>query len=346
MIIHSNFKLNGVSYDKETLSFWAKNKIIEGYDYEKIIGEFILQWFNPDSDLQVQTSGTTGVAKQIALKKQAMVYSAQSTGAFFRLNEDTKALCCLPVKYIAGKMMLVRAMVLGWDLTLVEPSSSPLENASMEYDFAAMVPLQVEQSLNKLSKIKILLIGGAKVNAILTEKLLQRAINAYESYSMTETITHIALKKIGTKSFKILPGIVINQDGRGCLVIDAPNINNNLLITNDLVDLVSESEFIWKGRIDNVINSGGIKLFPEQIESKLIHKIKQRFFICGLLDERLGEKLVLIVEGLNDQINSSVFNELSIYEVPKQVIFIPKFEETETGKIKRKETILKYTAPK
>ncbi|AND65254.1 O-succinylbenzoic acid--CoA ligase [Flavobacterium covae] len=342
MIIHSEFKLNGISYDAKTLSFWAKEKSNVGKEYEKIIGTFFLEWLNNDSDLKVQTSGTTGTAKQIALKKRAMIYSAKSTGAFFDLNAGSKALCCLPVKYIAGKMMLVRAMVLGWDLTIVEPSSSPLKDSYLKYDFVAMVPLQVQQSLEKLSNIKIVLIGGAKVNPNLAQKLIKNKVNAYESYSMTETITHIALKKIGTESFKLLSGITISQDQRGCLIIDAPNINDEMIVTNDLIELVSETEFIWKGRVDHVINSGGIKLFPEQIEAKLIEKITQRFFIYGLPDERLGEKIILVIEGLKKDTNPSIFSELTHYETPKQVVFITKFEETETGKIKRKETVLKY----
>ncbi|OOB83698.1 AMP-binding protein [Flavobacterium columnare] len=345
MTIHSEFKLNGISYDVNTLSFWAKEKSKAGKEYEKITAAFILEWLDTSPYVNVQTSGTTGIAKQITLKKRAMIYSAQSTGAFFGLNPGSKALCCLPVNYIAGKMMLVRAMVLGWDLTIVEPTSSPLRNLHGMYDFIAMVPLQIEQSLDKLPKIRIVLIGGAKVNSVLTEKLVQNSINAYESYSMTETITHIALKKIGTKSFKLLPGVVINQDDRGCLVINAPNIDAERLVTNDLIDLVSESEFIWKGRVDHVVNSGGIKLFPEQIEAKLTHKIQQRFFVYGLPDERLGEKLVLVIEGQNYKIDPSNFKELGLYETPKQVIFIPKFEETETGKIKRKETMKKNTIP-
>ncbi|WP_258929419.1 hypothetical protein [Flavobacterium davisii] len=238
-------------------------------------------------------------------------------------------------------MMLVRAMVLGWDLTLVEPSSSPLKDSYIEYDFVAMVPLQVEKSLDELLRVKIVLIGGAKVNPVLTQKLIQNSINAYESYSMTETVTHIALKKIGTKNFKLLPGVVIEQDNRGCLVINAPNINEEILVTNDLIELVSDSEFIWKGRVDNVVNSGGIKLFPEQIEAKLIPKIKEHFFFYGLPDQKFGEKLVLVIEGEAYELDSSIFEELSLYEVPKQIIFIAKFEETETGKIKRKETMLK-----
>ncbi|OWP84382.1 O-succinylbenzoic acid--CoA ligase [Flavobacterium davisii] len=339
--IHPNFKLNDVSYDTETLLLWAKSKIEEGGDYEKNAAIFILEWLDVYSNVNVQTSGTTGNAKKMMLKKSAMVYSAQSTGAFFKLNAGSKVLCCLPVKYIAGKMMLVRAMVLGWDLTLVEPSSSPLKDSYIEYDFVAMVPLQVEKSLDELLRVKIVLIGGTKVNPVLTQKLIQNSINAYESYSMTETVTHIALKKIGTKNFKLLPGVVIEQDNRGCLVINAPNINEEILVTNDLIELVSDSEFIWKGRVDNVVNSGGIKLFPEQIEAKLIPKIKEHFFFYGLPDQKFGEKLVLVIEGETYELDSSIFEELSLYEVPKQIIFIAKFEETETGKIKRKETMLK-----
>lgn len=335
-VIHPDFKFNGEKINIEGLLYQADKFITSDIDYQKDIGFFIKGWFNKESFVIVKTSGTTGKSKEIKIEKTAMINSALATGKFFSLSEGITALCCLPVKYIAGKMMLVRAMVLGWEIDVIEPSSDPLNDDSKVYDFVAMVPLQVENSLNKLDRIKTLLIGGAPLNIQLSSKLIELGSNAYESYSMTETVTHVALKKVGNKSFKILPNVKISSDNRNCLIVYAPRLNPEKLITNDVVDLISESEFIWKGRVDNVVNSGGIKLFPEEIEEKLVNKIQNRFFVAGIPDQVFNEKLVLFIEGEEFKLDASIFDALDRYEKPKKVFFVNKFLETETGKIKRK----------
>ena len=164
-------------------------------------------------------------------------------------------------------------------------------------------------------------------------------IEAYETYGMTETITHIAAKKMGEKAFTVLPGVTISYDDNNCLVIHAPHISEEVIVTNDIVELLNENQFVFLGRFDNIVNSGGIKLIPEQIEEKLAGKIDARFFVSGKPDNALGEKLVLVVEGEKQAINDAVFESLDKYEKPKEVIFIPKFKETENGKIMRKETL-------
>lgn len=337
--IHPSFQLNDLSLDKAELLLKSEEFTLSTIDNLKDLGFFLKQWFNQDSFIIVKTSGTTGKSKDIKVEKAAMISSALSTGDFFKIYENSTALCCLPIKYIAGKMMLVRAMVLGWKIDVVEPSSKPLTNNLKVYDFVAMVPLQVENSINQLNKVKTLLIGGAPLNQQLTTNLIEINCNAYESYSMTETVTHVALRKIGDKGFKILPNVKVKIDNRGCLVIYAPQLNPEELITNDVVDLISETEFVWKGRFDNVVNSGGIKLFPEQIEEKLIGKIENRFFMAGLPDNTFNEKLVLFIEGKEFKLDTLIFDELDKYEKPKEIIFVKKFFETETGKIKRKEIV-------
>lgn len=340
--IHSDFKFNGVRANKEELLSQADNFIVSNIDYQKDTGFFIKNWFSKDSYVIVKTSGTTGKSKEIKIEKSAMINSAIATGYFFDLPAGIRALCCLPVKYIAGKMMLVRAMVLGWEIDTIDPTSNPLKEVSKDYDFVAMVPLQVENSLDKLNRVRVLLIGGAPLNKQLSSKLIELRCNAYESYSMTETVTHVALKKVGNKSFRVLPNVKISIDNRNCLVINAPQLNPEELITNDVVDLISESEFIWKGRIDNVVNSGGIKLFPEEIEEKLVNKIHSRFFVAGIPDEVFNEKLVLFIEGKEFKLDASIFDKLDKYEKPKGIFFIDKFPETETGKIKRKEIVNQF----
>ena len=337
--VHNQFKLNGFQLDKEDLCRVAYSFIKEGEDFEKPVGNFLLDWFDCKSYIEMETSGSTGAPKTILISKQAMVDSALATGDFFDLQPGNKALQCLPVKYVAGKMMLVRAMILGLDLEFVAPSSHPLENNEIDFDFVAMVPLQAQNSISQLKKVKKLIIGGAAVNKTLEKQLLKLPTKVYETYGMTETITHIAARKLGEKAFTVLPYVSVSFDDRNCLVIHAPRISPEVIITNDIVELVDENQFIFLGRMDNVINSGGIKLIPEQIEQKLVGKISQRFFIASKPDDELGEKVVLVIEGEKRELVDSIYESLDKYEKPKEIIFIPKFLDTATGKILRKETL-------
>jgi o-succinylbenzoate---CoA ligase len=337
--LHPDFKLNGISLTKEDLYQKANHLKKTGAEFEQDFAHLIVNWFDDKTYFEVQTSGTTGKPKIIQVAKEAMVNSAIATGIFFNLKPGDKALNCLPVNYIAGKMMFVRAFVLGLDIDFIAASSNPLHRNETFYDFAGMVPLQVENSLSQLHQIKKLIIGGAKVNQSLEEKLIKNPCESYETYSMTETVTHIAAKRIGEKAFTVLPNVTIAQDNRQCLVISAPNLNAENIITNDLVEIISKKQFVWLGRFDNVINSGGIKLIPEQIEAKLSDNIPNRFFVAGMPDEKLGEKLVLVIEGASFNLADSVFSGLNKYEKPKTIYFLPVFAETETGKIKRSEIL-------
>ena len=337
--VHNLFKLNGFHLDREDLCRVAYSFIKEGEDFEKPVGDFLLDWFDSKNFIEMETSGTTGTPKTISVSKQAMVDSALATGDFFELEPGNKALQCLPVKYVAGKMMLVRAMILGLDLEFVAPSSHPLDHNEIDFDFVAMVPLQAQNSIPELKKVKKMIIGGAAVNKTLEKQLLKLPTQVFETYGMTETITHIAARKLGEKAFTVLPYVTISYDDRNCLVIHAPRISDEVIITNDIVELVNENQFIFLGRMDNVINSGGIKLIPEQIEEKLASKIQQRFFIASKPDNELGEKVVLVIEGEKHELEDSLYEALDKYEKPKELIFIPKFKETTTGKILRKETL-------
>ena len=335
--VHNYFKLNGFHLDRKDLCRVAYSFIKEGEEYEKSVGDFILDWFDTKSYLELNTSGTTGTPKIIRIEKQAMVNSALATGDFFNLNPGDKALHCLPTKYIAGKMMFVRSFILGLDMDFVAPSSHPLLHNDTKYDFVAMVPLQAQNSLLELKNVKKMIVGGAKMSKSLEKSLLKLKTETYETYGMTETITHIAAKKIGEKYFTILPNIKISQDDRNCLVIDAPKISNETIVTNDLVELINENQFGYLGRIDNVINSGGIKLIPEQIEDKLSNKIHSRFFVTGIHDPVLGEKVIVVIEGEKQELDESTFDDLDKYEKPKEIFYVSKFIETQNGKIKRKE---------
>ena len=358
-VYHKDFKLNSNSFEglDDLLSY--------ALHYSPDIHCFLENWFSEKEVILVQTSGATGTPKAIELQKKKMQYSALATGDYFELKEKTTALLCLPIGYIAGKMMLIRALTLGWHIEVVAASSNPLKENSKAYDFAAMVPLQVENSIDKLPQIKKLIIGGGAVSNSLQIKLKSIATAVFATYGMTETITHIAVKKLNnfpslqenvTKEFtgnqnltlpknarnsifyQTLPNTTIYKDERNCLVIKNEKISNKVIFTNDVVDLISDTQFDWLGRFDNVINSGGIKLHPEKIEEKLAHSIHQRFFVAGIADEKLGEKLVLIVEGPAITLSLEKAN-LSKFEVPKEIHFINYFIETETKKIQRKKTL-------
>jgi len=335
--VHSHFKLNGFHLDREDLCRVAYSFIKEGDDFEKPVGDFLLDWFDSKSYIEMQTSGSTGTPKIVKVGKQAMVNSALATADFFELKPSDTALLCLPVKYVAGKMMLIRAMVLGINLEFVAPSSHPMKNIENDYDFVAMVPMQAQNSLKELHKVKKLIVGGAKINKSLENDLKKlKTTQVFETYGMTETITHIAAKRIGAEAFTVLPNVTISYDDRKCLVIDAPKINDAVIITNDLVVILNENQFVFLGRIDNIINSGGIKIMPEQVEQKLDGKIDRRFFIASKEDTKLGEKVVLVVEGEPFEINTTIFEVLDKYERPKEIVFVKKFNETANGKVIRR----------
>jgi len=344
--IHPSFKLNGLHYEANQLLEIAKDLEKSGVHYEINIGIFLQQWLDENDFVLVKTSGSTGTPKEIQLSKQQMINSAKATGIFFKLSENTTALLCLPSNYIAGKMMLVRAMVLGWDLHIVAPEKDAITQYDNDYDFVAMVPYQVHHSLKSLDKIKKLIIGGGAISEKLNQELQNVNTEVFATYGMTETITHIAVRRINglakSNEYTALPDVKFSLNDNSCLVINAPEVSSENVITNDMVQLNSPTTFEYLGRIDNVINSGGVKFFPEQIEAKLSPYIKCSFIIASEKDTILGERLILIIENESNEISSNIsdaFQNLSPYERPKKIYTFSKFPYTETGKIKRKEVL-------
>ncbi|HEX9828270.1 MAG TPA: AMP-binding protein [Flavobacteriaceae bacterium] len=340
--IHLKFKLNGINYSHEELKEVAYSLVKEGEPYERTVGDFLLDWLNDKDYLQVKSSGSTGTPKDIRIQKQAMVYSSIATGNYFKLQPGDSALHCLPTNYIAGKMMLIRAMILGLEIDLVEPTSLPIFDDYKHYDFCAMIPMQIQNSLNRLKNIRTIIVGGAPISKSLIDNLQPLKTKVYATYGMTETVSHIAIKPLNIKSqsdhYKILGDIEISQDDRNCLVVNAPKLSEHIIVTNDIVKLHSKTEFEFIGRYDNMINSGSIKLFPELVEAKLRDKIKERFFIASEPDTLLGEKVVLVIEGKEDTTNASTFEDLDFYEIPKKVYAVEKFIEI-NEKIQRSRTL-------
>lgn len=345
--IHPAFRLNGACLGREDLIEVGYSLVKEGEPHERELGDFLLDWLSEQPAIRVKTSGSTGVPADLVLRKEHMSNSALATGNLFQLLPGDSAVLCLPVRFIAGKMMLVRAMVLGLSLDTPPPSSEPLQGLEGPYDFCAMVPQQFLNSLAQLPRVKTLIVGGAPLGeqGIKAARLLPTRV--FETFGMTETCSHIAVRRVNPlqPAFHTLPGVTVKEDSRGCLVIHAPEITSAPVVTNDLVRCLSETQFEWLGRLDHVINSGGIKLQPEQIEKKLLKATDHRFFVIGMPDTVLGQKLVMIVEGhpepeaLMQHIRS--LPSLSAYEVPKEVLNAPAFEQTQSGKVNRRATLEK-----
>ena len=319
------------------------------WPWKKEVLYFLIDWLSEGERMQVTTSGSTGNPKRISLSKKHMEASAKATLDFFGLKIGDKALLCLPEKYIAGKMMIVRALVGKLDLYCIEPTSSPMAELP-EIDFAAMTPAQVSglmetaEGLHFLNSIRQLILGGSFIPQKLEQQLQKLKTDVWHTYGMTETITHIALRKVNgagaSDYFSLLPGVEIKMAEDGCLQIDAPNIGVHQMKTNDLIE-ISETRFRILGRKDNVVISGGVKLFPELIEKKLEACIDTRFFLTGIPDKKYGEKLVLVIEKRDKQkLNKNQLWELiqarlTGFEIPKEIVFVNEIKLSRNGKIIR-----------
>ena len=340
-------------------NFDIKN-ILPRTEFEKKVLQFLQDWFSHSETVSVQTSGSTGIPKVFEIEKKRMLNSAKMTCDFLGLKEGDTALLCLPVQYISGKMMLVRAIERKLKVIISVPSSAP--EISENVEFCAMTPLQVQNSLDKIHFIKNLIIGGAAVSEKLkneistTLQFSNSPTRIYETYGMSETLSHIALKQISPiqeEYFTVLNDVEISVDERNCLKIFAPKLNPEILQTNDIVELMhfdsaqgDKKQFKFLGRFDNVINSGGVKIFAEELENLVKKHIDKDLVFLGKPDETLGEKLVLVVEGEKDENLKSEISNLKFenkFHSPKEILFLEKFPRAENGKVLRKE-ILKFLA--
>lgn len=310
------------------------------------VQDFIDEWNNDDLYITVQTSGSTGKPKEIRILKSRMADSARMTAEFLQIREHEKALLCLSPNTIGGKMMIVRAIVLNLDLIVASVSGNPLEKIQNEVDFVAMVPLQLMNTLihsvEKLRKIRTIIIGGGIISSAIENQLIKENLTVFHTYGMTETISHVAMRKVGIDSTPYFTAIGQNffSQHENRLVIHSPLLDTKSILTNDIVELIDDKNFIFKGRADFVINSGGVKIHPEIVEKKLENTIHFPFFIAGLKDDILGEKVILCIESTPFELNKKdIQKKVSKYEVPKEVYFIKEFVRTESGKINRRKTI-------
>lgn len=303
-------------------------------------------WLNGHETFEIKTSGSTGKPQTIQLRRDILECSARTS--MQRLDPDGifhNTLLCINPKYIGGMMVVIRALIHDLDLTVIEPDANPSAGMKGHFDLVSMVPLQVQHLLDKQPEkwtmYKTILVGGAPLPQRYQMQLQKnQETTCYHTYGMTETASHIALKNLttGEKAFSTLGDIQIEQDLRGCIKISGTVTNNQWIQTNDVVDILNENQFIWKGRADFVINSGGIKVHPEAMEAKLSNQISSPFFIGGIPDDQLGEKVVLLIEG-NENPSGYDFSSFHKYEKPKIVIHLPQFIYTDSGKINRLKTL-------
>ena len=305
--------------------------------------EFLAEWHNDSPFVRVKTSGSTGAPKPMMVEKRRMLNSARITCDFLGLREGDTALLCMSLDYIAGKMMVVRSIERNLKLLSVPPSGHPLAtvNASSPLDFAAMVPMQVYNTLQvpeeraRLMQVRHLIIGGGAIDEAMEAELRTFPHAVWSTYGMTETLSHIALRRLNgpaaSEWYTPFPSVSISQTPDGCLVIDAPEVCPEPLITNDIVEIFS-SRFRILGRKDNVICSGGIKIQIEEVERQLRPHLHAPYLLSKRQDGKFGEIAVLLTEGSVEEARLICERVLPKYHQPKAYLHVARIPLTETGK--------------
>lgn len=324
--------------------------------FEAELFSFVREWRSGAGHFEFQTSGSTGEPAKVTFTRQQLVASARRSVEAFDLHSGATALVCLNPRYVAGRMMLVRAFVNDMKIIAVEPSSNPLADVNAAVDFLALVPLQLQTMIEsglvaRLRQVRTIIIGGASMSRALRKRILaELSGNVYQTYGMTETLTHVALDRIDDEEakFTALPGVRITLDERGCLVIQS-GLTEGTVVTNDIAELLSDGVFRLLGRYDNVINSGGVKLIPEVIEKKAEAafarlNMQNNFFIAGMPHDRLGAQVTIFVEGVASadekiRLENELRKTLDMYEIPRKLHFLPAFVYTENGKINRIQSV-------
>ena len=340
-----NFNEAPLHIEGDTLWYGSK----EQRDFLHDIEQFKEEWKQPSPTLTVHTSGSTGKPKEMLVEKIKMWDSALTTIQALGLQEGNTALLCMPLKYIAGQMVVVRSLAGSLQLIPVAPTSHPYAHLHEAPDFAALTPMQVYESLKVpheralLRRTLCLIIGGGVISPQLEAALRTFPNPIYSTYGMTETLSHIALRRVNgamaTDAYSPLSGVEVSLSDEGTLCIYAPHVNENRLETNDLAEILPNGTFRILGRRDNVICSGGIKLHIEEIEQKLA-QLSVRTQVTALPDASLGEAVTLLCEGSEDllpEIDKACRALLHAYEVPRHYLFTEKLPLTETGKAARAE---------
>lgn len=342
----NTLKINGKIWSKKELQNYVLPKDLEE-DYLLEFWSMIQKLLDDKTYIEVQSSGSTGKPKIIQLDKKKLIASAQMTCNFFQLKDKHTALLCLSTKHIGGLMMIVRAFYSGMNLMVQKASANPLLNIQEKINFIALVPYQVQtclaQNPEKLRNIDLVLIGGGAIQKQLEEEIDQNKIKAYSSFGMTESISHFAVREIGKEEYyQCLEDIEIELSKRATLILHAPHLLDEKLETNDLVEIVGKDKFIWLGRSDFAIESGGLKMHPEQIERVLEKHFKERILISSIPSVEFNNELILIIEGEKRAIDEKIFNALNAYERPKKIFFLDAFVESNAkiNRIKTREKLM------
>ena len=316
------------------------------------LDEFLEEWNSPSPYVHVQTSGSTGVPKPMSVEKRRMLASARITNDFLGLQSGDTALLCMSLDYIAGKMMVVRALERGLRLLAVEPSGHPLavasEQSSSALSFAAMVPLQVYNSLQvpeekeRLQQIRHLIIGGGAIDDALASELKTFPNAVWSTYGMTETLSHIALRRLSGPNasdwYTPFPSVTLSLSEDSTVIIDAPEVCATPLVTNDIVEFSSDkTKFRILGRKDNIVCSGGLKIQIEELERQLRSHLRVPYLITKRPDEKFGEIVVLLTEGSIDEARQICERILPKYHQPHAYLRVAQIPLTETGKPSRHE---------
>lgn len=302
---------------------------------------FIERWNAGCESFPAHTSGSTGKPKEIMLPRADMLRSAEATCDYFRLSSESLLVSPLSASYIAGKMMIVRAIAADCRLVMEPPTNMPLKKYYGTIDLLPIVPSQAEWLLSGNvhgNKIRNVIVGGAPVSPELERRLAAAPFNCLATYGMTETCSHVALRPMGQPFFEAMPGVTFDADRERRLIIRADGYSFGSLVTNDIVEIVDSRKFRWLGRHDNVIISGGVKLYPEEIERELSGLIDVPFYLTGEPDEKWGTAMVLYVEseGMDvRELRERIKSKLHPHKVPRDIRVCRRFERTSTGKIKR-----------
>lgn len=335
----ADLHVNGTTYT-------ASPMLVDNEQLSLELRQALREWYE-QKGISLLTSGSTGAPSRIEHPHQRLIASIEKTCAYFELSPGDSALLCLPIDKIAGRMMLYRALHMNLSLHIQEATSTPFKSASKKYDFVALTPHQVTSSLASGSILREhaekLIIGGAPVSHKLESALLHDGVYAWETYGMTETVTHIAVRQLSPQSqavFTCLEGVTVSTTDDHHLIIEADHLNGPLL-TTDVVDRIDKHHFRWVGRADHAINSGGLKIHPESIEAKVAHLFDRRYYFSGESDEVFGQRVVLNIEGSEfreseeEELIQGLINHLKKYELPKKIVYQQHFKETTTGKIIR-----------
>ena len=310
---------------------------------------FLQEWFNDSPLLAVHTSGSTGMPKKLMVRKEQMMQSARLTCEYLNLQAGDTALLCMNLRYIGAMMVVVRSLVAGLNLIVRPASGHPLSDIHEPLKFAAMVPLQVYNTLQvleekeRLKQTDILIIGGGAVDVGLEADIQSLPGAVYSTYGMTETLSHIALRRLNgtaaSERYYPFSSVNLSLSPENTLVIDAPLVCDGVLQTNDIARIYPDKGFIILGRKDNVINSGGIKIQAEEVEKLLRPFISVPFVITSVPDQRLGQAVTLLIEGRADteEIENRLQTILTPYYRPKYILTTDCIPQTGNGKVNRAE---------